>query len=344
MKLITPLRVAATFLAAVLVLAPVVRAQSGPFSAQIQRLLHSANIWTATQTFANIVVSGCTGCGGGGGSDFTTNVTITKADPAVVYDGPTVGDSDGWQALIPDGDGTVSGDYWEVGRGTVPGTNPELKVHLVPDGSNGRLMIFNILGNQGDSPAGRMLFGTTSVSNRVFVWYKNEDAGPYKILTLGTGNGVVGADSSIDITDADVDPDRTQCFAVNNGTRTWCAGTSTSWFPNADNSGSIGLVTNAIKNIWSYKFIAGNTVPPSIAGNATLNTGSADSAGKVTATGTGASTAVITFGTAFARAPACYATNETTAVLARAVSTTSTLSIAGALVSGDVVSYGCLGY
>lgn len=42
----------------------------GPFAAQIQAALRAflaqTHTWTATQTFGNIVVSGCTGCGGGG--------------------------------------------------------------------------------------------------------------------------------------------------------------------------------------------------------------------------------------------------------------------------------------
>jgi hypothetical protein len=83
---------------------------------------------------------------------------------------------------------------------------------------------------------------------------------------------------------------------------------------------------------------------PSIAGNATLNTGSKDSAGKITSTGTGSSTAVLTFATAFTRAPACFVTNETTANLVRPVSTTTTLTINATVVTGDSLSYICLGY
>lgn len=54
------------------------RAQSGPFSAQLQLLLQSANTWAAAQTFSNgIIVSGsCTGCGGGGGTPGGASGTI----------------------------------------------------------------------------------------------------------------------------------------------------------------------------------------------------------------------------------------------------------------------------
>lgn len=83
---------------------------------------------------------------------------------------------------------------------------------------------------------------------------------------------------------------------------------------------------------------------PSIAGNGTLNTGSKDSAGKVTATGTGASTIVLTFSITFTRAPACFVTNETTSNLVRPVSTTTTLTFNATIVTGDSLSYQCPGY
>lgn len=83
---------------------------------------------------------------------------------------------------------------------------------------------------------------------------------------------------------------------------------------------------------------------PSIAGNGTLNTGSKDSAGKITTTGTGASTIVLTFSITFTRAPACMVVNETTANLVRPVSTTTTLTINATIVSGDSIAYICTGY
>lgn len=83
---------------------------------------------------------------------------------------------------------------------------------------------------------------------------------------------------------------------------------------------------------------------PGIAGNGTLNTNSKDSAGKVTTNATGASTIVLTFANAFTRAPACSSTNETTANLIRAICTTTTLTLNGTIVSGDVISYSALGY
>ena len=68
-----------------------------------------------------------------------------------------------------------------------------------------------------------------------------------------------------------------------------------------------------------------------------------DVAGKVT-TGTGSPTScTVTFATTWTNAPACMVTNETTANLARAVSTTTTVVLSGTFVAGDVLSYICLG-
>lgn len=83
---------------------------------------------------------------------------------------------------------------------------------------------------------------------------------------------------------------------------------------------------------------------PGIAGNATLNSGSKDTAGKITSAGTGASTAVLTFSTTYARAPACVVTNETTSNLVRPVSTTTTLTVNATVVTGDSISYICVAY
>lgn len=83
---------------------------------------------------------------------------------------------------------------------------------------------------------------------------------------------------------------------------------------------------------------------PGIAGNGTLDTGSRDSAGKVSVTTTGAATVTLTFANTFTNAPACNVTNETTANLARATSTTTTVVLAGTTVTGDKYAYTCIGY
>lgn len=69
-----------------------------------------------------------------------------------------------------------------------------------------------------------------------------------------------------------------------------------------------------------------------------------DSAGKVT-TGTGSPTScTVTFAVAKTNAPACVVSNETSAVLARATSTTTTVVLAGSFTAGDVLSYVCMSY
>jgi len=78
---------------------------------------------------------------------------------------------------------------------------------------------------------------------------------------------------------------------------------------------------------------------PSIAG--------ADHAGRVTVgTGGVATTGAITFGQAFATAPACTVNNETTLLLAQATATTTTLTITSAtpFTASDKLTYVCIGY
>lgn len=110
--------------------------------------------------------------------------------------------------------------------------------------------------------------------------------------------------------------------------------------PATDFSSSVNTATN-YKAVGVVIYSSGT---PSIAGNGTLNADSKDSAGKVTTTGTGASTIVLTFANAFTRAPACSVNNETTANLARASSSTTQLTIGATIVTGDSLSYTCLGY
>lgn len=68
-----------------------------------------------------------------------------------------------------------------------------------------------------------------------------------------------------------------------------------------------------------------------------------DNAGKVTVIGSSGTSCTVTFATAFANAPSCSATNETTAALARATTTTSTVILAGVFLQDDVIAYTCIG-
>lgn len=77
------------------------------------------------------------------------------------------------------------------------------------------------------------------------------------------------------------------------------------------------------------------TSPATIAGN--------DNAGKVTVGATAGTSCTVTFATAFSNAPSCSVTNETTANLSRATSTTTTVILAGTFAAGDSLAYVCLG-
>lgn len=89
--------------------------------------------------------------------------------------------------------------------------------------------------------------------------------------------------------------------------------------------------------------VGGITSAPSIAGNGTLVANSTDVQGKVLSTVTAGATITLTFGTPFAVAPSCSGSNETTANLMRFTSTTTTLTITGVTVTGDSISYSCIG-
>lgn len=68
-----------------------------------------------------------------------------------------------------------------------------------------------------------------------------------------------------------------------------------------------------------------------------------DVSGKITVGATAGTSCTVTFTTAWTNAPACTVTNETTANLLRATSTTTTVILAGTMVAGDVLAYICLG-
>lgn len=68
-----------------------------------------------------------------------------------------------------------------------------------------------------------------------------------------------------------------------------------------------------------------------------------DTAGKVTIGSAPGTSCLLTFATAYTNAPACSTSDETTAILTRGTSTTTTLTISGVFVGGDVVAYNCFG-
>ena len=114
------------------------------------------------------------------------------------------------------------------------------------------------------------------------------------------------------------------------------------WRNNADT-----VLTNvtATGGLQVQRHVESRGTTPAVAGSCGTSPAivGTDVAGKVT-TGTGSPTScTITFATAWTNAPACMVTNETTANLARAVSTTTTVTLSGTLVAGDVLAYMCIG-
>jgi hypothetical protein len=62
-----------------------------------------------------------------GGVLDTADVTIQKADPALILDGSTAGDTDFWLQLVADEDGSDD-DTLQIGTGTTPGSNSKITV------------------------------------------------------------------------------------------------------------------------------------------------------------------------------------------------------------------------
>lgn len=89
--------------------------------------------------------------------------------------------------------------------------------------------------------------------------------------------------------------------------------------------------------------LGGVTQTPTVTGDATKNANSFDVQGKVTSTATGSVTITVTFGTAYAVAPSCFATNETAGTHQRTATTTTALTITGSATTGDVIAYACIG-
>lgn len=78
-------------------------------------------------------------------------------------------------------------------------------------------------------------------------------------------------------------------------------------------------------------------------GSGTQTIAGNDNAGKVTVIGSVGTSCTVTFATAFANAPSCTVSNETTANLSRATSTTGAVILAGTFLENDVLAYSCLG-
>jgi len=90
-----------------------------------------------------------------------------------------------------------------------------------------------------------------------------------------------------------------------------------------------------------------HTVASGGAPSLTTGTGSivgSDEAGRVSLLGAGQTSVVITFGTAYASAPACVANDEGTAILVQAVASATTLTLNGSFGSTDKLTWRCGGF
>ena len=107
------------------------------------------------------------------------------------------------------------------------------------------------------------------------------------------------------------------------------------------NSNAVGLDAIAGTGTVSWRMTAptissGFGTTPSIAGVA--------SAFKVTVGAGGDTTGVVLFATTWANAPVCWANNQTTAQLVRALPTTTQVTINGTMAASDIIHVGCLSY
>lgn len=101
---------------------------------------------------------------------------------------------------------------------------------------------------------------------------------------------------------------------------------------------------------FNFHLVSGGTQAPAVTNTSANSCGTTaasisgtDTAGKVTVGATSGTSCTVTFAAAFSTAPSCFVMDETTAVLARATSTTTTVIFAGVFTAADVLAYACVG-
>jgi len=134
------------------------------------------------------------------------------------------------------------------------------------------------------------------------------------------------------------------------GVDTWIQSPSTGLIDIDNGSSSCATAANC-RDLRLRHLIGGGTAPTvantsaNSCGTTTATIAGTDSAGKITVGVTSGTSCTITFGTAYSNAPSCWATDESTLMGVKAISTTTTVIIsATAFTAGDVVAYGCVGY
>jgi hypothetical protein len=157
----------------------------------MKRLLCLFFILCAAPVFAGPPISG--GGGGSGLFDATTgiatgNATIQKADPALILDGSTAGDTDFWMQVVADEDGTTAGDSLQIGTGTTPGSNSKITVNK--DGKVG----INTTDFDGTPPAGTLTVkgDTNDGSTLPFVVRDSDEANVLTVDSNGSLSMVSG--------------------------------------------------------------------------------------------------------------------------------------------------------
>jgi hypothetical protein len=109
------------------------------------------------------------------------------------------------------------------------------------------------------------------------------------------------------------------------------------------NSGVSGPAAAAsIRDLKLRHTVASGTAPTLTTGTGSI--AGSDETGRVTLSAAGQSSVVLTFGTAYATAPACVANDESTAILVQAVASTTTLTLNGSFASADKLTWRCGGY
>lgn len=168
----------------------------------------------------------------------------------------------------------------------------------------------------------------TSISNQTPLWGTGTTGVEFQIG--GTDGNRISKYNNSSPTDGLLLIGRTDTGSFRTGTLTSGAGI---YIVNGPGSITISLINSFF-----------NSGTPSVGGNGTIVTNSTDSAGKVTSTTTGVATITVTFAGTFINGTSCTANNNTTANIVRSSSTTTILTIVGTTVTGDVISYQCLGY
>jgi hypothetical protein len=148
----------------------------------MKRLLCLFFILCAAPVFAGPPISG----GGGSGLfDATTgiatgNATIQKADPALILDGSTAGDTDFWMQVVAD-EGGDDNDTLQIGTGTTPGSNSKITVNK--DGKVG----INTTDFDGTPPVGTLIVKGDSADGTTlpFVIRDSDEANVFEVDSDG---------------------------------------------------------------------------------------------------------------------------------------------------------------